>query len=72
MRRIPPPSTRKIRPVMRDNKASYYQMHVYDQERQRLEAERAELLKRMDLIGERVQVLRIELQKLEKTLKEKL
>ncbi|WP_407312190.1 hypothetical protein [Desulfosporosinus sp. SB140] len=54
---------------MRDHKPSYFQMHVYDQELQRLTAERAEIAKRVSIIEERVQVVQGELHKLEQMLK---
>jgi hypothetical protein len=44
-------------------------MHVYDQELQRLTAERAEIVKRVNIIAERVQVVQGELTKLERMLK---
>jgi uncharacterized Rmd1/YagE family protein len=44
-------------------------MHVYDQELHRLEAERAEIAKRVRVIEKRVQVVHKELQKLDRTLK---
>lgn len=71
MRKLPPLRPRVIKPVTRDTKASYFQMHVYDQERVRLEAERAEMLKRLSLIEERVGFIGSELQKLGHILQEK-
>lgn len=64
MARIPPPSARRARPVARDAKPNYYQMHVYDSEKKRLEAEQAELLKRLNVIGERVKIIQGELQRM--------
>ncbi|MHB1651525.1 MAG: hypothetical protein ACYCVD_03490 [Desulfitobacteriaceae bacterium] len=70
MHRIPPLRPKAIRPPTRGTKANYFQMHVYDQERQRLEAERDELHKRLDMIEERVQFIQEELQKLQRILKQ--
>lgn len=70
MHKIPALRPRVIRPPTQGAKANYFQMHVYDQERQRLEAERKELHKRLDLIDNRVQVIKEELQKLERVLKQ--
>jgi len=58
-----------IRPAMRDHKPSYFQMHVYDQELQRLAAERNEIAKRVNVIEQRVQIVQGELHKLERMLK---
>ncbi len=69
MRQHPPLRPKLIRPTMRDHKPSYFQMHVYDQELQRLTAERAEIAKRVSIIEERVQVVQGELHKLEQMLK---
>lgn len=71
MRKHPPLRPRAIKPVTRDSKATYFQMHVYDQERVRLEAERAEMLKRLNIIEERVKFIGSELVKLGKILQEK-
>ena len=60
---------RTIRPVIRDFQPSYFQMHVYDQELKRLEAERLEISKRVHTIEERVSTLQAELDKLEQVLK---
>ena len=67
----PTPSLRPklIRPAIRDHAPSFFQMHVYDQELHRLEAERAEIAKRVRVIEKRVQVVHKELQKLDRTLK---
>lgn len=69
MRKSPPLRPRAIQPVTRDHTPSYFQMHVYDQELQRLAAERVELSKRVNLIEERVQVVVGELRSLERILK---
>lgn len=69
MRQSPPLRPKVIRPALRDHKPSYFQMHVYDQELQRLTAERAEIAKRVNIIEERVDVVRGELQKLDQILK---
>jgi len=63
---------KKIRPIGRNVKANYFLMHVYDQERVRLEAERSEILKRITSIDERVKTIVTELGQLEHELKEKL
>jgi len=62
---------RMIRPMTRDYKPSYFQMHVYDQELQRLDAERSEISKRVNAIEGRVSTLKQELEKLENVLKGK-
>lgn len=69
MRRSTPIRPKLTRPPLRDHKPSYFQMHVYDQELQRLAAERGEIAKRVNIIEERVQVVQKELQKLEQILK---
>jgi len=69
MRQPLPLRPKLIRPVLRDHKPSYFQMHVYDQELQRLAAERVEIAKRVNLIEERVKVVQGELHKLERMLK---
>ena len=71
MRQAPPLSSKLIRPPIRDHKPSFFQMHVYDQELHRLEAEQAEIAKRVRVIEERVKVVQKELQKLEWTLKKR-
>lgn len=58
-----------VRPITRNYKPSYFQMHVYDQELQRLDAERKELSKKVNLIEERVEVILEEISKLERALK---
>lgn len=69
MRHAPSLRPRTIRPAIRDQAPSFFQMHVYDQELHRLEAEQAEIIKRISAIEERVQVVQKELQKLDRTLK---
>lgn len=69
MRHSPPIRPKVIRPALREHKPSYFQMHVYDQELERLAAERAEITKRVKIIEERVQVVQGEVQKLERVLK---
>lgn len=69
MRQPPPLRPKLIRPAIRDHKPSFFQMHVYDQELHRLEAEKGEIAKRVKLIEERVKVIQRELHKLERTLK---
>lgn len=69
MRQPVPLRPKLIRPAMRDHKPSYFQMHVYDQELQRLAAERNEICKRIHLIEERVKIVQGELHKLERMLK---
>jgi len=69
MRQPLPLRPKQIRPIIRDHKPSYFQMHVYDQELQRLTAERAEIAKRVNQIEERVQLVQGELHKLERMLK---
>jgi len=71
MRQSPVIRPKIVRPPMRDHTPSFFQMHVYDQELHRLEAERAEIAKRARLIDERVTVVQRELQKLERTLKKR-
>lgn len=69
MRQPLPLRPKLIRPAIRDHKPSYFQMHVYDQELNRLAAERAEIAKRINQIEERVQVVQGELHKLERLIK---
>ena len=69
MRQPLPLRPKLIRPALRDHKPSYFQMHVYDQELQRLAAERNEIAKRVNLIEERVKIVQEELHKLERMLK---
>jgi hypothetical protein len=69
MRQSPPLRPKITRPPIRDHKPSYFQMHVYDQELQRLAAEREQIAKRVNLIEERVKLVQKELQKLEQILK---
>lgn len=69
MRQPLPLRPKLIRPAIRDYKPSYFQMHVYDQELQRLVAERAEIAKRVNQIEERVQIVQGELRKLERLIK---
>jgi len=69
MRQPLPLRPKLIRPAIRDHKPSYFQMHVYDQELQRLAAERAEIAKRVNVIEDRVQVVQEELLKIERMLK---
>lgn len=69
MRQPLPLRPKLIRPAIRDYKPSYFQMHVFDQELQRLTAERAEISKRVNQIEERVQVVQGELHKLERLIK---
>jgi len=71
MRQAPPLRPKLIRPAIRDHKPSFFQMHVYDQELHRLEAEQTEIAKRVSVIEERVKVVQGELQKLERTLKKR-
>ena len=72
MREAPALRPKLIRPALRAHTPSFFQMHVYDQELHRLEAERAEITKRVRLIEERVKFLQNEMQKLERTLKKSL
>jgi len=72
MARVPLPSARKLRPVARDTRPNYYQMHIYDKEKERLQTEQAELLKRLNIIEERVKVIQAELQRLGNVLNRKL
>lgn len=69
MRRTPPLRPRLIRPPIREHAPSFFQMHVYDQELHRLEAEQAEINKRISVIEERVQIIQKELLKLDRTLR---
>ncbi|MCB8818439.1 hypothetical protein [Desulfosporosinus shakirovi] len=69
MRQPLPLRPKLIRPAIRDHKPNYFQMHVYDQELQRLVAERAEIAKRVNVIEERVKVVQKELLKIERMLK---
>ena len=69
MRKIPPLRPRLTRAVTRASKATYFQMHVYDQERIRLEAERGEITKRLEIIQGRLHFISNELEKLEDALK---
>lgn len=69
MRQPLPLRPKLIRPAIRDHKPSYFQMHVYDQELQRLVAERAAIAKRVNIIEDRVQVVQKELTKIERMLK---
>ena len=69
MRKIPSLRPRLSRPVIRAAKATYFQMHVYDQERARLEAERGEIAKRLEIIQSRLRFISNELEKLEDALK---
>lgn len=69
MRQPLPLRPKLIRPPIRDHKPSYFQMHVYDQELQRLVAERAEIAKRVNVIEERVKIVQKELLKIERMLK---
>lgn len=71
MRKAPPLRPKLVRPALRDHTPSYFQMHVYDQELQRLIAERSEITKRVNIIAERVKAVQGELQKLEQALKNK-
>lgn len=70
MHKMPHLRPRAIRPPTQGAKANYFQMHVFDQERIRLEAERGELHKRLGLIENRVCIIKEELQKLERILKQ--
>lgn len=70
MRKPLPIRPKQIRPMTRDHKPSYFQMHIYNQELTRLEAEHTELSKRINLIVERVQIIKDELMKIERALKE--
>ncbi len=72
MRHAPALRPKLIRPAIRDHAPSFFQMHVYDQELHRLEAERVEISKRLSVIETRVQVVHRELQKLDRTLKKRL
>jgi hypothetical protein len=65
MRKIPQFRPINIRPPTRGCKATYFQMHIYDQESKRLDSERSEILKRLSLIEERLKVIKGELHKLE-------
>lgn len=69
MRQPLPLRPKLIRPVIHDHKPSYFQMHVYDKELQRLAAERAEIAKRVNQIEERVKFIQEELLKIERMLK---
>ncbi|TGE34896.1 hypothetical protein E4K67_28235 [Desulfosporosinus fructosivorans] len=71
MQQVPPLRPKLMRPPIRDHKPSFFQMHVYDQELHRLEAEQAEIAKRVRVIEERVKVVQKELQKLERILKKR-
>lgn len=71
MRHAPSLRPKLTRPPIRDHAPSFFQMHVYDQELHRLEAEQAEIAKRVSVIEERVQVVQRELQKLDRTLKKR-
>ena len=71
MRQAPALRPKLIRPALRDHTPSFFQMHVYDQELHRLEAERAEITKRMKVIEDRVKVVQSEMQKLERTIKKR-
>lgn len=71
MRHAPSLRPKLIRPAIRDQAPSFFQMHVYDQELHRLEAERAEIAKRVSAIEKRVQVVHRELQKLDRKLKKR-
>jgi len=72
MRHAPSLRPKLIRPPIRDHAPSFFQMHVYDQELHRLEAERVEIAKRINVIESRVKVVHKELQKLDRTLKKRL
>ena len=72
MRHAPSLRPKLIRPPIRDHTPSFFQMHVYDQELHRLEAERVEIAKRINVIESRVKVVHKELQKLDRTLKKRL
>jgi len=69
MRHAPSLRPKLIRPPIRDHAPSFFQMHIYDQELHRLEAEQTEIAKRIAVIEERVQVVQMELKKLDRTLK---
>ncbi|HEY8911181.1 MAG TPA: hypothetical protein VIM51_13030 [Desulfosporosinus sp.] len=69
MRQPLPLRPKLIRSVTRDHKPSYFQMHVYDQELQRLTAEKNEIAKRVNMIEQRVKIVQGELLKLERMLK---
>ena len=69
MRHAPSLRPKLIRPPVRDHAPSFFQMHIYDQELHRLEAEQTEIAKRIAVIEERVQVVQMELKKLDRTLK---
>lgn len=71
MRRAPAIRPKLIRAVVRDHVPSFFQMHVYDQELHRLEAEQVEIAKRVSLIEERVKVVQKELRKLDQALKKR-
>lgn len=71
MRQAPSLRPKLIRPPIRDHAPSFFQMHVYDQELHRLEAERAEIAKRLSVIEKRVEVVHKELHKLNRTLKKR-
>lgn len=71
MRRVPYIRPKLIRAAIRQQTPSFFQMHVYDQELRRLEAEQAEIAKRVYLIEERVQVVQSELKKLDRALKKR-
>lgn len=69
MRKIPQLRPKNHRPPTRGSKATYFQMHIFDQESKRLESEKSEILKRISLIEERLKVIKGELHKLELCLK---
>lgn len=71
MRQSPSLRPKLIRPPIRDHAPSFFQMHVFDQELHRLEAERVEIAKRISVIENRVQVVHRELKKLDRTLKKR-
>ena len=69
MRHAPSLRPKLIRPPIRDHAPSFFQMHIYDQELHRLEAEQTEIAKRIAVIEERVQVVQMELKKLDRSLR---
>ncbi len=69
MGKIPQLRPKVIRPPTRGSKATYFQMHIFDQECKRLESEKSEILKRLSLIEERVKFIKGELHRLEQTIK---
>lgn len=69
MEKIPKLRPKVIRPPTRGSKATYFQMHIFDQECKRLEGERLEILKRLSLIDERVKFIKGELHRLDKTIR---